>query len=137
MHGVLTTGQLGNSYDHPFKNCTSTPASLVTQLVKESAYNSGDPGLIPGSGRAPEERNGFPLQYSCLENSMERGAWWATVHGVAKSQRQLSDFHFPDPCIPFALCWFYFFLLHLSQKWTVAHQAPLFMYIFLGQSIKP
>ena len=52
---------------------------------KEFAYNVGDPGLIPGSGRSPGEGNGYLLQYSCLENSMDRGAWWATVHGVAKS----------------------------------------------------
>ena len=62
---------------------------------KESDCDVGDPGLIPGSGRSPGEKNGTPLQYSCLENSMDRGAWWATVHGVAKSQTQLSDFHFP------------------------------------------
>ena len=60
---------------------------------KESACNAGDLGLISGSGRSPGERNGYPLQYSCLENPIERGAWWATVHGVAKSQTQLSDFH--------------------------------------------
>ena len=58
---------------------------------KESVSNAGDPGLIPGSGRSPGEGNGNPLQYSCLENSLDRGAWWATVHGVAKSQTQLSD----------------------------------------------
>ena len=58
---------------------------------KESACNTGDPGLIPGLGRSPGEGNGNPLQYSCLENSMDRGAWWATVHGVAKSQTQLSN----------------------------------------------
>ena len=52
---------------------------------KASAYNAGDPGSIPGSGRSPGEGNGNPLQYSCLENPMDRGAWWATVHGVAES----------------------------------------------------
>ena len=51
---------------------------------KESACWAGDPGSIPGSGRSPGEGNGNPLQYSCLENSMDRGAWRATVHGVAK-----------------------------------------------------
>ena len=61
---------------------------------KESACNAGDLGLIPGLGRSPGEGNGNPLQYSCLENSLDRGAWWATVYGVAKSQRRLSDFHF-------------------------------------------
>ena len=53
---------------------------------KEPVYNAGDSGLIPGSGRCPGEGNGYPLQYSCLENSIDRGAWWCTVHGVAKSQ---------------------------------------------------
>ena len=58
---------------------------------KESAHNVRDPGSIPGSGRSPGEGNGNPLQYSYLENFMDRGAWWATVHGVAKSQTRLSD----------------------------------------------
>ena len=52
---------------------------------KESACNTGDPGSIPGSGRSPREGNGNPLQYSCLENSMDREAWWNTAHGVAES----------------------------------------------------
>ena len=58
----------------------------MAQTIKASAYNAGDPGLIPGSGRSPGERNGNPLQYFCLENPMDRGAWQATVHGVAKSR---------------------------------------------------
>ena len=53
---------------------------------KESASNAGDVGLSPELGRSPGEGNGNPLQYSCLENPMDRGAWWATVCGVAKSQ---------------------------------------------------
>ena len=53
--------------------------------VKASVCNMGDLGSIPGLGRFPGEGNGNPLQYSCLENSMDGGAWWATVHGVAKS----------------------------------------------------
>ena len=52
---------------------------------KESACNAGDPGSIPGSGRFPGEGNGNPLQHSCLENPMDREAWEAAVHGVAKS----------------------------------------------------
>ena len=52
---------------------------------KESACNAGDPGSILGSGISPEEGNGYPLQYSCLENSMDRGAWLVTAHGVTKS----------------------------------------------------
>ena len=61
---------------------------------KASARNAGDLGSIPGLGRSPGEGNGNPLQYSCLENSMDGGAWWATVHGVTKSQTRLSDFTF-------------------------------------------
>ena len=53
---------------------------------KGSACNAGDLGLIPESGRSPGEWDGNPLQYSCLENSLDRGAWWDTVHGVTKSQ---------------------------------------------------
>ena len=59
---------------------------------KASACNVGDPGSIPGSGRSPREGNGNPLQYSCLENPMVRGAWEAIFHAVAKSRTQLSDF---------------------------------------------
>ena len=58
---------------------------------KESACNVGDLGLIPGSGRSPGDGNGYALQYSCVENPMDRGAWQATVHGVAKSWTGLSD----------------------------------------------
>ena len=76
-------------------------------MVKVSAYNAGDPGSIPGSRRSPGEGNGNPLQYSCLENPMDGGAWEATVHGVAKSRTGLNDFtsslllsisgqHFPE-----------------------------------------
>ena len=60
--------------------------------IKASAYNAGDLGLIPGSGRFPGEGNGNPLQYSCLENPMDGEAWWTIVHGVAKSQTRLRDF---------------------------------------------
>ena len=59
--------------------------------VKNPPVNAGDTGSVPGPGRSPGEGNGNPLQYSCLENPMDRGAWQATVHGVAKSQIQLSD----------------------------------------------
>ena len=58
---------------------------------KESTCNTGDPDSIPGSGRFIGEGNGYPLQYSSLENSMDKGAWWATVLGVAKSQTGLSN----------------------------------------------
>ena len=58
---------------------------------KESACKVGDPGSIPGSGRCPGGGHGSPLQYSCLENPMDIGAWQATVHGIANSQTRLSD----------------------------------------------
>ena len=63
-------------------------------MVKASAYNAGDPGSIPGSGRCPGEGNGNPLQCSCLENPMDGGAWWAIVQRVAKSWTRLNDFIF-------------------------------------------
>ena len=66
------------SFNYPLKGfpCSS--------IGKESACSAGDPGSIPGLGRYPGEGNGNPLQYSCLENPMDGGAWWATVHGVTK-----------------------------------------------------
>ena len=64
-------------------------ASLVAQTVKSLPANAGDPGLVPRSGRFPGEGNSYPLQYSCLENSMDREAWRAIVYGVPKSR--LSD----------------------------------------------
>ena len=60
---------------------------------KEFACNAEDQGLIPGLGRPSGEGNGYPLQYSCLENSMDRGAWQVTVHGITKSWTQLRDWH--------------------------------------------
>ena len=58
---------------------------------KESACSAGDPSWIPGSGRSPGEGNVYPLHYSCLENPMDRGAWWTTVHGVTKNQTRLQQ----------------------------------------------
>ena len=69
-------------------------ASQVALVVKNSLANAGgakDVAWIPGSGRCPGERNGNPLQYSCLGNPMDRGAWWATVHWVTKNWTRLSD----------------------------------------------
>ena len=60
-------------------------------VVKNLPANAGDAGSIPGSVRSPREGNGNPLQYSCLENAMDRGAWWATAHRVPKSQTQLKQ----------------------------------------------
>ena len=64
---------------------------------KESVFNAGDPSLILGLGRSPGEGNGNPLHYSRLENSMDRGAWRATVCGVTKSRTQLSSYHIISP----------------------------------------
>ena len=58
---------------------------------KESACNAGDLGSVPGSGKSTGKKNGYSLQYSCLENSMDREAWWAIVHEVIKSQTGLND----------------------------------------------
>ena len=63
-------------------------------MVKNLLTNTGDACSIPGSGRSPGKANGNLLQYSCLGNPMDRGAWWAADHGVAKSQTQLNDFTF-------------------------------------------
>ena len=67
---------------------------MMKVVVKKPPANAGDirhTGSIPGWGRSPGEGNGYPLQYSCLENPMDRGAWSATVHRVAKSQTQLNQ----------------------------------------------
>ena len=68
---------------------------------KASLCSAGDQGSIPGLGRSPGEGNGSPLQYSCLENSMDGAAWWATVHGVAKSRTRLSNFTTLQYCVDF------------------------------------
>ena len=105
-HGVVPYNlfrfSLTNSYQLSTDTFTSSTICSVGNLStkknmgfpggsdgKESAYNAGDPGSNSGLGRSPEEENGYPLQYSCLENSMDRGAWQAK--GVTKSQIQLSD----------------------------------------------
>ena len=72
-------------------NALGFPGGLGGQ---ESACNTGDWGSIPGLQRSSGEWNGYPLQYSSLENFMDRGAWWAPVHGVTKSRTQLNDSHF-------------------------------------------
>ena len=62
------------------------PGTLLTEALRNLHANAGDPGSISGLERSPGEGNGNPLQYSCLENPMDKGAWWAAVHGVTKSQ---------------------------------------------------
>ena len=84
---------------------------------KESACNAGDPGLIPGSGRSSGEGTGSPLQYSCLGNPMDRGAWWAAVHGVTKSRTQLNAyrFHFRMDYITLLFC----MCCHTHKRWGI------------------
>ena len=65
------------------------PGGSVVKNLPAMQGDSGDAGLIPGSGRSPGEGNGNPLQYSCLGNPMDRRAWWATVHGVTRVRRDL------------------------------------------------
>ena len=72
----------------------SFPDGAVVKNPPVNAGDTGDMGSISGLGRSPRRENGNPLQYFCLENPMDRGAWQATVHGVAKAQTQLSDFTF-------------------------------------------
>ena len=84
----------GNLLHHSGMLSSTSGLSLVAQTVNASADNAGDLGSIPGSGRSPGEGNGSPLQYSCLQNPMDRGAWQAAGHGVAKSRTRLSDFTF-------------------------------------------
>ena len=81
-------GNLSSAEAHAFAAAVAAKqlAYLKRSDVKESACNAGDLGSIPGSGRSLGEGSGYPHQYSCLENSMDRGDWWATVHGVAESQ---------------------------------------------------
>ena len=99
---------------------------------QESACNAEDLGSIPGSGRSPGEGYCYPLQYSCLENSMRRGGWWATVHGTAKSWIQLINQHIhtmtslisgiQNGCAKLLSCVRFFVIPR-----TVANQAPLSM----------
>ena len=84
---------------------------------KESACNTGDLGLMLELGRSPAEKNSNPLQYSCLENPMERGAWWAAVHGVAKSRTQLKQISMQAKLNRFVFCFFFsVFVNSLSEE---------------------
>ena len=88
----LQLGMRGNPSQWQLRDFQSQPGFFTVSEVKVSACNAGDLGSIPGSGRFPGEGNGNSLQYSCLENPMDGGAWWATVHRVAKSRTRLRDF---------------------------------------------
>ena len=89
-HTHTLTHSLTHSLPRWSNGKESTCIHARTHAVNPPA-SSGDSGLIPGSGRSPGEGNGNPLQYSCLENAMERGVWWAIAHGVTKSQTQLTN----------------------------------------------
>ena len=67
------------------------PGGSVVKNLPDNPGDAGEAGSIPGSGRSPGGGNGHPLQHSCLENPMDRGAWWAAVHRVAQNQTQLSN----------------------------------------------
>ena len=74
----------------PIYHVSGLPGGTVVKNLASNAGDARDAGLIPGLRRYPGEGSGHPLHYSCLENSMDRGAWWAMVHGVSKSQTRLS-----------------------------------------------
>ena len=94
---------------------------------KKSACNAGDPCSIPGLGRSPGEGNGYPLQYSSLENSMDRGAWKAIVHGVSKSWSWATNtFHFLKGSLPYPeVCWFLFFLYFILNSPPISFHSDL------------
>ena len=96
---VLKIYKSGVKHYLSIRNSNNFKCKQFTKLMvpggsdgKASSWEAGEPGSIPGLGRSPGEENGNPFQYSCLENSMDRGAWQATVHGIAKSQTWLSDY---------------------------------------------
>ena len=94
----------------------------------ENAGNAADAGLIPGSGRSPREGNGNPLQYSCLENPMDRGSWWATVHGVTRVRHNLATERPPVSII--YLCANKMFCTHNSLSWEHPTSVDLSLLIF-------
>ena len=105
---------------------------------KASVYKAGDLGLIPGLGRFPGEGNSNPLQYSCLGNPMDRGAWWTTVHGVTKSGTQLSDFtllHF-NSCGTTSHCGFDFISWMTNELSTFSYTYWPFVCLLWKMSIQ-
>ena len=98
-------------------------------VVKNQPANAGKVGPIPGSERSPGKQNGNLLQYSCLENSMDRGSWWAIVHGVAKNWTQLSDWTELN-WIPYRATWVAQWIKNLpaiqeTQVWSLGQEDPL------------
>ena len=117
--------------------------SQVVPVVKNLPVNAGDArdmGLIPGRGRSPGVGNGNPLQYTCLENSMDRGAWCTIVHAAAKSRTRRSNWELYIPLygymtiyLPILRCWHFvlskFWLLGIMQPWTGLYML-CFLYLF-------
>ena len=101
--------------------------TIVVKNPPANAGDSGDTGSIPGSGRSPRIGNGNPLQYSCLENSMDRGASQATVHSVTKSQTRLSTHTYDYYSIKFLFCIVYS-TCHLFWRYSLI---PIFMRLYL------
>ena len=87
----ISPGELLVSWESWDPESSELRTPQEAQMVKNPPANAGDEGSIQGSGRSRGKGNGNPLQYACLENPMDRGAWKATVHGVKKSQTRLSD----------------------------------------------
>ena len=90
---IILSYQIFTFIQHQLAYSMGIPVNGCQTVKNPSACNAGDQGSIPGSGRFYGEGNGNPLQYSCLETSGNRGAWWATVHGISKSWTQLSNTH--------------------------------------------
>ena len=90
-NGILFSLKKEGNYDTFYNMDAGFPGGSLVKNPPANAGDAGGLGLIPGLGRSPGGGSGNPLQYSHLENSMDRGAWWATVHGVAKSQTQLHE----------------------------------------------
>ena len=95
--GVATDSSILAEKSHGQRNLGGFMGFPGGSDSKESTCNAQQSSSIPGSGRSPGGGHGNPLQYSCLENPMDRGAWWATVHEVARSQTRLSNGHFDFP----------------------------------------
>ena len=93
VHGIAKSWTQLSDFHFHFLQHQGFPDDAVIKNPPANAGDTGDMGFIPGLGRSPGVGNGNPLQYSCLKNSMDRGAWWATAYGVSKSRTRLSDEH--------------------------------------------
>ena len=94
------------------------PGGSVVKNLPDNAGNTGDLGSIPGSGSSPRKGNSNPLQFSCLENPMDRAAWWAAVHGVEKSQTRFSTQACHLPMIIYIYIYIYLYIIYRIQAQT-------------------